>query len=83
MMILFFSNTNNKVVDGQDLCGISPCSALKSAKEYADESMVKMIKMINPDALEKVFSNMDQMEDLIRMIQDLNRDVRSLFQPGK
>ena len=74
----------NNVIDtkGQELCGLNGCSALDLAKKFTEQTMAKMVKMIKPEALEKVFQNMDKMEHLIRMVEDLNRDVNSLFQPG-
>lgn len=67
----------------EDLCGLSACDAVDLAKAYTELTMNKMLKMIKPEALEKVFQNMEKMENLIKTVEQLSREVKSLFQPGE
>ncbi|XP_071529921.1 uncharacterized protein [Panulirus ornatus] len=67
--------------DGATLCGLNGCQAIDLAKRYTDLTMAKMMHTIKPEALEEVFQNMAKLEELVREVGDLQRDVRSLFQP--
>lgn len=65
-----------------ELCGLNGCQAIDLAKRHTDLTMAKMMHTIKPEALEEVFQNMAKLELLVREVQDLQRDTRSLYQPG-
>ncbi|XP_042217430.1 carboxypeptidase N subunit 2-like [Homarus americanus] len=67
--------------NGKSLCGLNGCQAIDLSKRYTDLSMAKMMRTIKPEALEEVFQNMAKLEILVRQVEDLQRDVMSLFQP--
>lgn len=69
--------------DGANLCGLNGCQAIDLAKRYTDLTMAKMMHTIKPEALEEVFRNMAKLEELVRQVDTLQRDVKSLFQPGR
>ncbi|KAK4292491.1 hypothetical protein Pmani_034751 [Petrolisthes manimaculis] len=68
--------------DEGELCGLNGCQAIDLAKRHTDLTMAKMMHTIKPEALEEVFQNMAKLEMLVREVQDLQRDTKSLFQPG-
>lgn len=68
--------------DGAKLCGLNGCQAIELAKRHTEMMMAKLMHTIKPEALEEVFENMKKLEQLVRNVEDLERDVRSLFQPG-
>nr|XP_027209491.1 leucine-rich repeat-containing protein 15-like [Penaeus vannamei] len=67
--------------DGAKLCGLNGCQAIELAKRHTELMMAKLMHTIKPEALEEVFENMKKLEQLVRNVEDLERDVRSLFQP--
>ena len=67
----------------QTMCGLTACQALDLSRQNTERTMVKMMRTIKPEALEQVFQNMDKVEMLIRKVQDLNKEVDSLYAPSK
>ncbi|KAK3853748.1 hypothetical protein Pcinc_039719 [Petrolisthes cinctipes] len=67
--------------DEGELCGLNGCQAIDLAKRHTDLTMAKMMHTIKPEALEEVFQNMAKLEMLVREVEDLQRDTKSLFQP--
>lgn len=82
LIIIWIVNNNGTNATEEELCGLSGCQAVDIAKKFTENTMHKMLKMIKPEALEDVFENMGKMEDLIKKVDGLTREVKSLFQPG-